>query len=175
MTELKELVYEGHLVPGYYINTNGELYSTRLGGTNRWNSHNKQLVCYGGEMKKKKGTFYGKYTMYRIGTKFTHMHENTNRHKGHSSKYRRILAHIAVMETFSPFEDNLPDDLVDEWPNLSETVKKYIRDGMTVDHIEDLDEGFNSLSNLQWMTRSDNASKGNRKVETTLLEKMLWN
>ena len=173
VTELKELIYEGHLVPGYYINTNGELFSTRLAGTNRWNSHNKQLVCYGGEMQKKVGSVLrGRYVQYRIGTKFSTLDQTTNRHKGHSSKYRRILAHRAVMETFSPFEDNLPDDLVDEWPNLSETVKKYIRDGMTVDHIEDLDEGFNSLSNLQWMTRSDNASKGNR--QPTPLEK-LWN
>jgi|TARA_B100000085_G_scaffold92643_1_gene83822 hypothetical protein len=170
--ELKELVYEGHLVPGYYINTNGELYSTRLSGVNQWNRHIKQIVCYGGNMKKLLGTKVGrgkKYTMYKIGKIYTHREHITN--------YGQfgILAHRAVMETFSPFEDNLPDDLIDEWPNLSTTVKRYIIEGWTVDHKEDLDENYDSLSNLQWMTRSDNASKGNRKVETTLLEKILWN
>ena len=172
MTELKELVYEGNLVPGYYINTNGELFSKRSSGVNQWNRHIKQIVCYGSNMKKLSGTKVGrgkKYTMYKIGKIYTHREHITN--------YAQfgILAHRAVMETFSPFEDNLPDDLINEWSNLSTTVKKYIIDGWTVDHKEDLDENYDSLSNLQWMTRSNNASKGNRKVETTLLEKMLWN
>ena len=165
--ELKELVYEGHLIPGYYINTKGELFSTRAICVNRWNSHNKRIVCYGGEMRKLSGTLVGKYTMYRIGKKFTYR-ENELRYDKFS-----VLAHRAVMETFSPFEDNLPNDLVDEWKNLSNTVKRYIVNGWTIDHIEDLDEGFNSLSNLQWMTRSNNSSKGDK--QPTVLEKLLWN
>ena len=165
MAELKELIYDGYLIPGYYINTNGELFSTRLAGTNQHNKHDKQKVCYGRKMTKLLGTKnQKKYILYRIGKIHTYRENATD--------YVQfgILAHRAVMETFSPFEDNLPDDLVNEWSNLSTNVKKYIIDGWTVDHKEDLNEGFNSLSNLQWMTRSDNASKGSKKKK-----KKLWN
>ena len=165
MVELKELIYDGYLIPGYYINTNAELFSTRLIGANQWNKHDKQKVCYGGKMTKLLGTITGKkYILYKIGKIHTYR-ENTTDYVQFG-----ILAHRAVMETFSPFEDNLPDDLVSEWSNLSTNVKKYIINGWTVDHKEDLNEGFNSLSNLQWMTRSDNASKGSKKKK-----KKLWN
>ena len=175
--ELRELFYDGGLFPGYYINTNGELFSTRLVGTNRFNCHIKQLVCYGGEMRKVEGTLMGKYTHYRVGTKFTHKHETTNLHKGKRCKNLTVPAHRAVMETFCPLEDNLPDDLLNEWPKLSETVKKYLSRSMVVDHINpNLKEGFNNLSNLQWMTLFENSSKGNRvPKEPNELEKQLWN
>ena len=165
--KLEEFVYEGHLIPGFYINTKAELFSTRATSANRWTSHNKQFVCYGAPIRKLSGTKVGRYTMFSIGKKFTYR-ENEPGHRKFG-----VLAHRAVMETFSPFEENLPDDLVDEWENLSETTKRHIKNGWTVDHKEDLDEGFNSLSNLQWMTRSDNASKGDK--QPTLLENLLWN
>tara|TARA_B100001059_G_scaffold233802_1_gene274719 strand:- start:195 stop:710 length:516 start_codon:yes stop_codon:yes gene_type:complete len=170
--EIKELVLNGNVIPGYYIRNDGQLFSTRayMKGVNRFTSHDKNLVCYGSELREVKGTRYQKYTHYCIGKKFTYR-ENDG---GLDRKGFKVLAHRAVMETFSPFEDNLPDDLIDEWPKLSKIVKKYIKNGMTVDHINpNLKEGFNSLFNLQWMTLSENSSKSDR--EPNALEKLLWN
>ena len=159
--ELKELIYEGMLVPGYYINTNGEMFSSRSCKINRFNSNNRDLVCYGGKFRKLQGTKYGKYTMYRLGKKFTHRENLVTRQFG-------VLAHRAVMETFNPFENNLPKELISEWNNLSLVVKRYIIDSWTVDHKKNLNEGFDNLSNLQWMKKSYNSAKGNR--ENTLFD-----
>ena len=175
--EFAELIYEGHLIPGYYINTDGKMFSTRNNkGLNRWYPNNKQLVCYGGKMRKLSGTKCGKYTLYRLGTKFTYKENLVS-----ESKFG-VLAHRAVMETFNPFEDNLPEDLIEEWSNLSSIVRRYIINGWTIDHKEDLNDSSDSLSNLQWMTRNENAAKGNRNHTKgnrnhtpTILEKMLWN
>ena len=168
--DIKELIYHGHLIPGYYIrSTDGQLFSTRsTKGINRYTSHNKELVCYGDEIRPVKGWKDGKYTLYRIGKKFTYREKYPIKRS-----YFTILAHRAVMETFSPFENNLPNDLTNEWINLSSNVKKYIIDGMTIDHKESLDENFNGLSNLQWMSRSENAMKSDK--QPTILEKLLWN
>jgi hypothetical protein len=53
---LKELVYEGHIIPGYYINKQGELFSTRKAYLNQFGDLSMENVCYGGPMVKRKGT-----------------------------------------------------------------------------------------------------------------------
>ena len=156
---MKELIFEDHLVPGYYININGEMFSSRKPGINRFNSHDRDTVCYGGKLRKLPGTKYGKYTVYRLSKKFTHKEDSVIRQFG-------VLAHRAVMETFNPFENNLPEDLCDEWKNLSQIVKRYIIDGWTIDHKENLNENFNHLANLQWLSKRHNASKGNGNRRT---------
>ena len=165
--ELKELIYEGNLIAGYYLNTNGEMFTTRFIGTNRFTSKSKQFICYGNDMRKLLGSKYGKYTMYRLSKKFTYKENLVN------DNSFGVFSHRAVMETFNPFDKNLPEDLINEWENLSTNVRRYIIDGWTVDHKEDLIEGFDNLSNLQWMDRRSNSIKGNRK--SIKFEKLVWN
>ena len=172
--ELKELIYEGNLIPGYYINKKGELYSTRPNGLNRYTINNREKVCYGGPMVKRMGTSVGKYIMYRVGKLFTHRQFDDTI----TSTYFGVQSHRAMMETFKPFEENLPEDLVDVWDSLPQVAKKYIKCSMQVDHI-DPDSSkptFHHLSNMQWLTTIDNNRKSNKVIEPiNQLEKLLWN
>ncbi len=155
----KELVYEGHIVPGYYINEQGELWSTRRAHLNKNSDLSVENVCYSGPLTKRKGTSAGKYILYRLRKLHTHRQDDiiTLKHFG-------VQSHRALMETFKPLEDNLPEDLVDEWDNLSDVVKKYIKKSFVVDHIDsdNSKDTYHHLSNLQWLTLSDNSKKGNR-------------
>jgi len=156
---LKELVYEGHIVPGYYINKEGELFTTRRAGLNRFSDPSIENICYGGPMVKREGTKRGNYILYRLSKLHTH-----RQYDNITQRYFGICSHRALMETFKPIEDNLPEDLVDEWDNLSDVVKKYIKKSFVVDHIDSdtNKDTYHHLSNLQWLTLSDNSKKGNR-------------
>lgn len=156
---LKELVYEGHIIPGYYINKQGELFSTRKAYLNQFGDLSMENVCYGGPLIKRKGTSAGKYILYRLRKLHTH-----RQYDNITLKHFGVQSHRALMETFKPLEDNLPEDLVDEWDNLSDVVKKYIKKSFVVDHIDSdrNKDTYHHLSNLQWLTLSDNSKKGDR-------------
>ncbi len=156
--DLKELVYEGHIIPGYYVNKQGELWSTRRAHLNKHSDLSMENVCYSGPLVRRKGTPNGKYILYRVSKLHTH-----RQHDGQiNSRHFGVHSHRAVMETFRPFEDNLPKELINEWDSLSDVVKKYIKQGMSVDHIDpdSTKDTFHHISNLQWLTRSDNTKKG---------------
>ena len=179
MTELKDLTeiqLNGYLLPGYYLNEQAELWTTRPLGINRFSPKTKEFFCYSGPLRKLKGTKHnrGHYILYRLCLSYSDVLSEerfANLYKHISREGRRVGSHIiglhshtVMMETFKPFEKNLPDDLVDEWPNLSDTVKRYIRSGMTVDHIDNdhTKDTYEHLSNLRWMSMSDNSRKGNK-------------
>lgn len=160
--ELKELFYDEHLWPGYYLNVEGVLFSTRGIGLNKHNMTEEKLF-YGGPMRKIKGTSCGKYILYRLGKKYSHRN-NEGRYKSVG-----VCSHKALMETFKPLEKNLPEDLVDEWSHLSDVVKSYIKRGMQVDH-KDTNTSkptFHHLSNLRWIVAEDNSRKGQRSYYGT--------
>jgi len=155
---LKEIVLDGHIVPGYYLNKKGELYSTRLSNLNRYTINTKERVCYGAPMQKRTGTPSGKYILYRLSKLFTHRENDYN-----CKNIFGVQSHRALMETYKPLEQNLPEDLVDVWDSLPEIAKKYIKHSMQVDHI-DPDSSkttFHHLDNLQWLSIVENCKKGN--------------
>ena len=176
--DLVEVKYDGCILPGYYLDKeNVELWSTRKCHLNRFTNNSKENVCYGGDLRKVKGTKHKKkYTIFGmrllhsdllLQEKYRNLYDNT----------LRVQMHRLMMETFSPFETNLPKDLVNEWPKLSDVVKDYLRNGMTIDHIDPdhTKPTYNHISNLQWMTISDNSRKGDRCIKLNPLEELLWN
>ena len=175
LKDLTESKLNGCLLPGYYVNEQAEFWTTRSLGINQYTPKTKEFICYSGPLRRLKGTKLNRhYLLYRFclsysdllsEERFANLLRNKNRHgkRGYSPRIG-LQSHTVMMETFKPFEKNLPDDLVDEWPNLSPIVKRYIRSGMTVDHIDPdyTKDTFEHLSNLRWMSMSDNSSKGNR-------------
>ena len=156
--EIEELVYEGHTCPGYYVNTQGELFSTRKAHLNRFGDLSLENVCYGSPMVKRTGSKQGKYILYRIGKIHTH------RQYDGGYKDFGVQSHRALMETFKPFEENLPEELVDIWDSIPQIAKKYIKFSMQVDHIDpdNSKPTFHHLDNLQWLSGYENRKKGNR-------------
>ncbi len=175
LKDLTEIKFYGYLFPGYYVNEQAQYWTTRPQHTNQYTPKTKEFVCYGGPLRRLKGTkHHGHYRLYRFQLsysdilseeRFANLHRPKNRHGGRGSTPRiGLQSHTVMMETFKPFGENLPNDLVDEWPNLSPIVKRYIRSGMTVDH-KDADytkDTYEHLFNLGWETMSDNAIKGNK-------------
>ena len=177
LKDLTESKLNGCLLPGYYVNEQAEFWTTRLIGINQYTPKTKEFVCYNGPLRRLKGTKHQRnkhYRLYRFcpsysdilsEERFKNLHRSKTRHGKRGSTPRiGLQSHTVMMETFKPFEKNLPDDLVDEWPNLSPIVKRYIRSGMTVDHIDPdyTKDTFEHLSNLRWLSMSDNAIKGNK-------------
>jgi len=178
---MKQITINNNIITGYYVNEFGEVYTTRRMYMNQYTiaKHKKngtlKEYCCNAELRRVKGSVHmKKYRLHEFPLIFTDL-ENMPRYKNlYKPKDRRcnksnwgprlgIQLHTLMMETFKPFEDNLPPDLVDEWDNLSDVVKRYIKNGMTVDHIDPdyTKDTFHHLSNLQWLTKSDNSRKGN--------------
>jgi len=162
MRDLKEVIYKGHVMPGYYINTNSELFTTRVSGSMGINRHTRNRLslhahCYSQPLRQVKGVKYktGKI-LYRLGTRYTH-YEQYNIIGNEVG----VHAHRLVMETYNPFHDNIPTDLQPYWDTLPTVVQEYIYNGMTVDHInpDKSRHDYNYLSNLQWMTHRENLIK----------------
>ncbi len=165
--------YDNHILPGYYVNDRAELWTTRNYSHNQYSEQTLENVCFKGKLRQLPGTAHQqKYILFRVKIKYSGL-ENLEKYKHLYSAKRKngqrpfnpilgVQSHQLVMQTLKPFEENLPLDLVDEWPNLSATVRRYIKAGMTVDH-RDPDptkHDFHWLSNLEWETLSDNARKG---------------
>ena len=78
-----------------------------------------------------------------------------------------IFVHTVVMWQEKPFGvgDNFPPSWTKEdkkeWHTLSESLKRKIMRGLTVDHINPNDDGYDP-EGLQWMMGRDNSSKGDR-------------
>jgi len=169
LKDLTECKLNGHLLSGYYVNEQAEFWTTRTLGINQHTPKTKESVCYSGPLRRLKGTKHNKkYRLYRLKLSYSDLLSEerfVNLHTGQgTTPIIGVQSHTIMMETFKPFEKNLPDNLVDEWPNLSDTVKRYIRSGMTVDHIDPdyTKDTFEHLSNLGWLSMSDNAIKGKK-------------
>ena len=183
---MKQIKINNHTLTGYYVTETGEVYTTRRMYMNQHTiaKHKKngtlKEYCCNAELRRIKGRVHMKrYMLHEFPLIFTELehlprYKNLYKPKGKNCNKSNwgprlgIQLHSLMMETFKPFEDNLPPDLVDEWDNLSDVIKRYIKNGMTVDHIDPdyTKDTFHHLSNLQWLTKSDNSRKGNRYYGT---------
>jgi len=178
MKDLKEVIYKGHVMPGYYINECSELFTTRVSGTMGINQHTRNRLslhahCYAQPLRQITGVKYktGKI-LYRLKTRYTH-YEQYNIPGNEVG----IHAHRLVMETYNPFYNNIPTDLQPYWDSLPSIVQEYIYNGMTVDHInpDKSRPDYNYLSNLQWLTHRENIGKSDKVLYdfSTVAEKVV--
>lgn len=81
----------------------------------------------------------------------------------YSSKIRglirkHIYAHQLVMSTFKPIDLYPPDRLRDCWDVIPELAKQWIRETVTINHI-DHDPRNNTVWNLEYVTQGENTRK----------------
>ena len=68
---------------------------------------------------------------------------------------RRCLVHKLVMAAFRPMDDYPPDRLKDCWDDIPEDAKTWIKETVTIDHI-DHNPSNNRLDNLRYVTQREN-------------------
>jgi hypothetical protein len=88
-------------------------------------------------------------------------------HIHYKGKKRSMAVHMLTMWQEKPFGvgDNFPPSWTEEdrkeWSTLSESLKRKIMRGLTVDHIDPDYSGYDP-EKLQWMMMRDNSSKNDR-------------
>ena len=128
---MKPVVYRGEVVEGYFVNSNGDIYSNKRGATIK--------------LKLSDGDKYNPYPKYGLT------------HKG---KRITVTAHRLVAETYhkKPIPNILTDE---QWETIPKKVRGIVLDYMQhadryqVNHIEHNILNFHP-SNLEWVTISQN-------------------
>ena len=64
--------------------------------------------------------------------------------------------HELVMGAFRPMDEYPPDRLKEDWNDIPESAKTWIKETVTIDHI-DHDPSNNRLDNLRYVTQRENA------------------
>ena len=131
MAKMKPVVYRGEVVNGYFVNSNGDIYSNKRGYTIK--------------LKLSAGDKYNPYPKYRL------------MHKGKSIT---VTAHRLVAETYheKPIPSILTDE---QWETIPEKVRGIVLDYLQhadryqVNHIDHNINNFHP-SNLEWVTISQN-------------------
>lgn len=68
---------------------------------------------------------------------------------------KKCSVHELVMGTFRPMDEYPPDRLKDCWEDIPEDAKTWIKETVTIDHI-DHDPSNNRLDNLRYVTQREN-------------------
>jgi len=76
--------------------------------------------------------------------------------KSFSTVSRKCSVHVLVMEAFLPMDDYPPDRLKEDWNDIPESAKTWIKETVTIDHI-DHDPSNNRLDNLRYVTQRENS------------------
>ena len=76
--------------------------------------------------------------------------------KSSSTVSRKCSVHQLVMEAFRPMDEYPPDRLKDCWNDIPEDAKTWIRQTVTIDHI-DHDPSNNRIDNLRYVTQRENS------------------
>ena len=133
--ELTPVMLNGEVIPFYYLDKNGDLYSI----------NHMRFVCPGGDWARKirwviaGGSKYPRCTLMINGTRKT------------------VNLHKVVAETF--IKKPLPFGVSEsDWKTTPDSVKACFDHFWEVNHIDHDPENFHP-SNLEWVSRNENVSK----------------
>jgi len=151
-SDFKPVVRYGKVIPNYYCNQNGDVYST-IGKSGRflkpkvkWSARltmdERRLRCHSYTLSIPKDLFDD--------------YNHRARGKGHSPAMS-IDRHRIVMETWRPIDEYPPDQVAKCWNEIPEDAKEWVRKTAYVDHIDD-NPANNHVDNLRWVRSIDNQS-----------------
>jgi len=128
--EIKEVIFDGKKIPGYYVSNLGNIYTT---------------------IKFKRNSF-GQYE----GIYFSENKVLMKPYLNYTSKGSTHASHRLVMEAFRPMMEYPPNRLKPFWDQTPYEVKLWICESVVIDHI-DHDPTNNRLDNLQYVTPRENS------------------
>ena len=115
-------------------------------------SQHKDIKCKA--YKDRKGSVYSLKVNLQFPEDF--FEEYQYRKNGGTSINRTCSAHELVMAAFRPMGEYPPDRLKDCWNNIPEDAKKWIKETVTINHI-DHDPSNNRVDNLEYVTQRENS------------------
>ena len=137
-SDFKQTIRFGIELPGYYVNKEGKIFSTK---------NNKFISLFQG----KKGYIHCSLSL-PLNIFKDHNYYKANFKRKTFNLQQQV--HRIVAETFIPIDENPPIPM-DDWKNTPENAKQLIRDSAIVDHINE-DKTNNRVENLRWVTPKQN-------------------
>tara|TARA_B100000035_G_C20848131_1_gene486196 strand:- start:51 stop:764 length:714 start_codon:yes stop_codon:yes gene_type:complete len=144
--EWRTVVVHGKEYPRYSISNFGNVRSYAKGKL-------KNLVI---ERKKRAdGSLAYCNIQLRFPKDFFEDYQYAKSSKSSSTVQKNCSIHELVMEAFRPMDDYPPDRLKEDWNDIPESAKTWIKETVTIDHI-DHDPSNNRLDNLRYVTQREN-------------------
>lgn len=159
--ELREVVYDGKKIPGYYVSNFGNVYTNIK---YKRNSLGQYQGIYFSESKtllkpSLNKSLNGTHQCLTINLRIPNdLYEYEYLSVSKTSKKIRLRVHRLVMEAFRPMMEFPPERLKPFWDQIPHEVKLWICESPIINHI-DHDSTNNRLDNLEYVTPRENSRK----------------
>lgn len=156
--ELREVIVDGKVIPGYYVSNFGNVYGIPLSRASdgRWYRNlSSDYKLLKPNAKKNREHLYVNLC-FQNGLFEDYEYAPTSRSKSTSTVKKFV--HQLVMNAFRPIMNHPPRALEPYWDTIHPAVKEWIAQTVYINHI-DHDPTNNHVDNLEYVTPRENTRK----------------